>query len=172
MVRVMPAPSITTVWTGMSATGGMAIAMTASRMTPPAVPVNTPTKAVANDATVRPTNNSGPTSGVPRKSIDGSLVWRGGSSENAAPAIFENTNGCQRRGHEAIAWEVRRLARRPHGHLRRRRKLLRPVARNGPGRQRIAEIRHLARPGPPHPVALGMLDAMLERLAQRRQAER
>ena len=44
MVRVMPEPSITTVWTGSSTAGGMAIAIRPSSMTPPAAPVNTPSK--------------------------------------------------------------------------------------------------------------------------------
>ena len=69
MVRVTPVPSITTVCTGISAAGGITIAMSASSSTPPAAPVNTPMKAVTNDAAVRPANSSGPTSGVPRKSI-------------------------------------------------------------------------------------------------------
>ena len=36
---------------------------------PPAAPVNTPMKDVTSDAAIRPKNVSGPTSGVPRKSI-------------------------------------------------------------------------------------------------------
>ena len=38
-VRARPVPSITTVWTGITAAGGIAIAMIASRITPPAAPV-------------------------------------------------------------------------------------------------------------------------------------
>ena len=40
-VRDMPVPSITTVWTGITAAGGITIAMIASKITPPAVPVKT-----------------------------------------------------------------------------------------------------------------------------------
>ena len=44
MVRVTPVPSITTVCTGMSASGGITIAISPSSTTPPAAPVNTPMK--------------------------------------------------------------------------------------------------------------------------------
>jgi hypothetical protein len=75
MVRVMPDPSITTVCTGMSASGGITIAISPSRTMPPAAPVNTPTNDATSDATVRPKKANGPMSGVPRKSIflDGCL---------------------------------------------------------------------------------------------------
>src|SRR5918993_3797608 len=69
IVRVTPEPSITTVCTGMSAAGGITMAMIPSRITPPAAPVNTPIKPVTSDAAVSPANSKGPISGVPRKSI-------------------------------------------------------------------------------------------------------
>jgi hypothetical protein len=69
IVRLTPEPSCTTVCTGTSTSGGITEAMSASRITPPAVPVNTPMKAVAKEAKVSPKNISGPMSGVPRKSM-------------------------------------------------------------------------------------------------------
>ena len=54
--RVTPEPSCTTVWTGMTIVGGIATAMIASRMRPPAVPVNTPMNEVAKEAAVSPAN--------------------------------------------------------------------------------------------------------------------
>ena len=69
MVRAAPVPSITTVCTGISAAGGITIAISASKSTPPAAPVKTPMKPETNDATERPANSSGPISGVKRKSI-------------------------------------------------------------------------------------------------------
>ncbi len=69
MVRVTPEPSITTVCTGMSASGGITVAIRPSSTMPPAAPVNTPMKDVTSDAAIRPKNASGPTSGVPRNSI-------------------------------------------------------------------------------------------------------
>jgi hypothetical protein len=68
-VREIPVPSMTTVWTGITAAGGITIAMIASRITPPAAPVKTPMKAVTNDATERATIKSGPTSAGARISI-------------------------------------------------------------------------------------------------------
>jgi hypothetical protein len=69
MVRVTPEPSITTVCTGMSASGGIAVAIRPSSTMPPAAPVNTPMKDVTSDASIRPPNASSPMSGVPRKSM-------------------------------------------------------------------------------------------------------
>ena len=69
IVRAAPVPSITTVWTGIRAAGGITIAISASSSTPPAAPVKTPMKPETNDATERPANRSGPISGVKRKSM-------------------------------------------------------------------------------------------------------
>ena len=77
MVRVAPEPSITTVCTGMSASGGMIVAISPSSTMPPAAPVNTPMNEVTSDASIKPANDQMPTSGVPRKSILGvDSVWR------------------------------------------------------------------------------------------------
>ena len=69
IVRAAPVPSITTVCTGISAAGGITIAISASSSTPPAAPVKTPMKPETNDARDRPAKRSGPISGVKRKSI-------------------------------------------------------------------------------------------------------
>ena len=84
MVRDMPVPSITTVWTGITTVGGIPVAMIASRITPPAAPVNTAMNAVTNEAADRPTNKSGPTSGAARMSIPLRLLWRNSASVEAA----------------------------------------------------------------------------------------
>ena len=68
MVRVTPEPSITTVCTGMSASGGITVAIRPSSTMPPAAPVNTPMKHVTSDASISPAKVTQPTSGVPRKS--------------------------------------------------------------------------------------------------------
>ena len=78
MVRVTPEPSCTTVCTGITTEGGITTAIIASRINPPAVPVKTPMKAVAKEASVSPANISGPISGVPRKCISWpfpAFVW-------------------------------------------------------------------------------------------------
>ncbi len=54
MVRVTPEPSITTVCTGISVSGGITIAISPSSTTPPAAPVNTPMNDVTNEAAMRP----------------------------------------------------------------------------------------------------------------------
>src|SRR6185312_5043500 len=62
----------------------------------------------------------------------------------------------------------RRCANRPASGLASTARCLsrRSFARHRAGRQRVAEVRHLPRRGPPDPIALGMLDAVLERLSQ------
>jgi hypothetical protein len=68
-VRDIPVPSITIVWTGITAEGGITIAMIASKITPPAAPVKTPMKAVTNDAKERAAKRGAPTSADDRISI-------------------------------------------------------------------------------------------------------
>ena len=71
MVRVTPDPNITTVCTGISASGGIIVAIKPSSTMPPAAPVNTPMKHVTSDASVRPKKARAPMSGVPRNSMNG-----------------------------------------------------------------------------------------------------
>src|SRR5581483_7302185 len=66
-VRVAPAPSMTTVWTGTSTGAGTTRAIAASRITPPAAPAKTPKKADANAAIDRPRKSSAPMLGAVRK---------------------------------------------------------------------------------------------------------
>ena len=74
----------------MTTAGGITVAMIASRITPPAAPVNTAMKAVTNDAADRPSSKSGPMSGVTDKSIPLLLLWGDSAPvESAAPATQE-----------------------------------------------------------------------------------
>ena len=58
IVRVTPDPSWTSVCTGTTEAAGITTAMSASRISPPAVPVKSPMNAVKNDAQASPTNRA------------------------------------------------------------------------------------------------------------------
>ena len=70
MVRVTPEPSITTVCTGMSASGGITVAIRPSSTMPPAAPVNTPMKDVTSDASHQPGKGDRPDVGGAEKVRD------------------------------------------------------------------------------------------------------
>ncbi|MGH6676350.1 MAG: hypothetical protein ACRECE_09040 [Xanthobacteraceae bacterium] len=103
IVRVAPAPSMTTVCMGMSTGAGMNSAIVASKSTPPAAPAKTPKKAAANEAIDRPRKSSVPTLGALRKCM---FVLIFDVLRRSAAGLFNNSVWGALAGLQKGAWTL------------------------------------------------------------------